>query len=219
MSESFLFPPALAAYYAQVAVREDAILRALRAETARLPEARMQIAAEEGMLLALLVKLLDARRCLEIGVFTGYSSLVTARAMPPDGRLLACDVNAEWTAIARRYWHQAGVAERIELKLAPALVTLEAELAAHRAGTYDFVFIDADKTGYLDYYERSLRLLRPGGLVAVDNTLWSGHVVDANDRSPDTEAIRAFNAHVADDPRVDFCLVPIADGVTLARKR
>jgi|SRR5579885_475642 len=219
MSASFLFPPQLAAYYARVAVREDALLRELRAETARLPNAQMQIAPEEGMLLALLVKVVGARRCLEIGVFTGYSSLVTARALPADGRLLACDVSAEWTAVARRYWHRAGVAERIELRLAPALQTLEAELAAGHAGTYDFAFIDADKTGYLDYYERCLRLLRPGGLMAVDNTLWSGAVADPHDHSADTEALRAFNAHVADDARVDFCLVPIADGVTLARKR
>lgn len=219
MSESFLFPPELAAYYARVAVREDALLRELRAETARLPQAQMQIAAEEGMLLALLVKLLGARRCLEIGVFTGYSSLVTARALPEDGHLLACDVNAEWTAVARRYWQKAGVAQRIELRLAPALKTLDAELAAGAAGRYDFVFIDADKTGYLDYYERCLRLLRSGGLLAVDNTLWSGAVADPRDQSADTEAIRAFNLHVADDARVDFCLVPIADGVTLVRKR
>lgn len=219
MSESFLFSSRLAAYYREVAVREPPLLAELRAETAKLPAARMQIAAEEGQLLGLLVKLIGARHCLEIGVFTGYSSLVTALALPAEGSLLACDVSAEYTAIARRYWQRAGVADRIRLELAPALQTLDAELAGGRGGGYDFAFIDADKTGYIAYYERCLRLVRPGGLIAVDNTLWSGSVADPDDHSEDTRAIRAFNALVADDPRVEFCLVPIADGVTLARRK
>ena len=219
MSESFLFPDQLAAYYDQVGVRESALLARLREETARLPNSRMQIAAEEGQFLDLLVRLSGARRCIEIGVFTGYSSTVTALALPEGGSLLACDINPKTTAIARRYWEEAGVAGRIRLVLAPALQTLDAELAGGGEGAYDFAFIDADKTGYVDYYERCLRLLRPGGLIAVDNTLWSGAVAEATDHSADTEAIRAFNRHVHDDPRVDFCLVPIADGVTLARKR
>ncbi len=218
MSESFLFPEQLGAYYARVAVREFPLLTRLREETAKLPSAGMQIAAEEGQFLDLLIRLIGARRCVEVGVFTGYSSLVTALALPADGFLLACDINPQTTAIARRYWAEAGVADRVRLELAPAVQTLDAELAKGE-GHYDFAFIDADKTGYLDYYERCLRLLRPGGLIAVDNTLWSGSVADPRQRDPDTQAIRAFNDHVRADQRVDFCLVPIADGVTLARKR
>ena len=219
MSESFLFPDQLATYYNKVAIRESPLLARLREETARLPAARMQIAAEEGQFLDLLIRLSGARRCIEVGVFTGYSSLVTALALPADGHLLACDINPVTTAIARRYWAEAGVAGRIRLELAPALQTLDAELAQSGEGSYDFAFIDADKTSYIDYYERCLRLLRPGGLIAVDNTLWSGSVADPRQRDADTQAIRAFNEHVHADRRVDFCLVPIADGVTLARKR
>ena len=218
MSESFLFPDQLAAYYTRVAVRESPLLARLREETARVPASQMQIAAEEGQFLDLLIRLSGARRCVEVGVFTGYSSLVTALALPADGHLLACDINAVTTAIARRYWAEAGVADRIRLELAPALQTLDAELVKGE-GSYDFAFIDADKTSYIDYYERCLRLLRPGGLIAVDNTLWSGSVADPRKRDADTQAIRAFNEHVHADRRVDFCLVPIADGVTLARKR
>ena len=219
MSESFLFPDQLATYYNKVAIRESPLLARLREETAQLPGAQMQIAAEEGQFLDLLVRLSGARRCVEVGVYTGYSSLVTALALPADGRLLACDINERTSAIARRYWAEAGVAERIRLELAPALQTLDAELAKSGEGSYDFAFIDADKTSYIDYYERCLRLLRPGGLIAVDNTLWSGSVADPRKRDADTQAIRAFNQHVHADERVDFCLVPIADGVTLARKR
>ncbi len=219
MSESFLFPDQLATYYNKVAIRESPLLARLREETARLPAARMQIAAEEGQFLDLLIRLSGARRCIEVGVFTGYSSLVTALALPTDGHLLACDINPTTTAIARRYWAEAGVAGRIRLELAPALQTLDAELAKSGEGSYDFAFIDADKISYIDYYERCLRLLRPGGLIAVDNTLWSGSVADPRKRDTDTQAIRAFNEHVHADRRVDFCLVPIADGVTLARKR
>jgi caffeoyl-CoA O-methyltransferase len=219
MSQSFLFPENLAAYYARVAVRERPLLARLRQETAALPMARMQIAAEEGQFLDLMLRLTGARRCIEIGVFTGYSSLVTALALPEDGYLLACDINPDTTAVARRYWAEAGVSSRIRLELAPALHTLEAELAAGAQGSYDFAFIDADKGGYIAYYECCMRLLRCGGLIAVDNTLWSGSVADPDDRSADTEAIRAFNEHVAADRRVDYCLVPISDGVTLVRKR
>jgi predicted O-methyltransferase YrrM len=215
---SFLFPEALGRYYGQVAIRESPLLARLREETAKLPMARMQIAPEEGQLIDLLLRLIGAKRCVEVGVFTGYSSLVTALAMPEDGYLLACDVNREWTEIARRYWDEAGVADLIELKLAPALQTLDAEIQKN-AGKYDFAFIDADKENYLQYYERCLQLLRPGGLIAVDNTLWSGRVADPKVDDVDTKAIRAFNEHVARDRRVEFCLVPIADGVTLARKR
>lgn len=218
-SSSFLLTDRLAEYYPTVAVREPALFAELRRETARLPMARMQIAPEQGQLLALLVRLMQAKRCIEVGVFTGYSSLAVASALPHDGELLACDVSEEWTAIAQRYWQAAAVERKVRLVLAPARDTLDGELAAGQAGCYDFAFIDADKTGYLDYYERCLRLLRAGGLIAVDNTLWSGRVAEPTVRDADTEALRAFNAAVASDDRVDLCLVPIADGLTLLRKR
>lgn len=217
--KSFLLPEKLAEYYERVALREPPLLAQLRADTAALPMAAMQIAPEQGQLMGLLVKLMGARRCIEVGVFTGYSSLVVALALPPEGELLACDVSAEWTAVARRYWERAGVADKIRLELAPALQTLDAERAAGQAGTYDFAFIDADKVNYPGYYERCLGLLRSGGLIAVDNTLWSGRVADAQVCDEDTQALRAFNTAVAQDERVDLCLVPIADGLTLLRKR
>lgn len=218
-SSSFLLGDALGKYYAGVAVRESGLFAELRAETAKLPMARMQIAPEQGQLMALLVRLIGARRCIEVGVFTGYSALAVAGALPEDGELLACDVSEEWTAIARRYWQRAGVDRKIRLVLAPALQTLDAELRAGQAGRYDFAFIDADKTAYADYYERCLQLLRANGLIAVDNTLWSGRVADAGVQDADTLALRAFNDKVARDERVDLCLVPIADGLTLLRKR
>jgi len=216
---SFLLPERLAEYYAGVALREPPVFAELRRETAKLPQAVMQIAPEQAQLMAILVRLMQARRCIEVGVFTGYSSLAVASALPEDGELLACDVSEEWCAIARRYWQKAGVDRKIRLVLAPALQTLERELGAGKAGTYDFAFIDADKTAYRDYYERCLALLRAGGLIAVDNTLWSGRVADPGVRDADTEALREFNASVARDERVDLCLVPIADGLTLLRKR
>lgn len=218
-SSSFLLGDALGQYYAGVAVREAGVFAELRAETARLPMARMQIAPEQGQLLGLLVRLMGARRCIEVGTFTGYSALAVASALPPDGELLACDVSAEWTAIARKYWRKAGVDGRIRLVLAPALQTLDAQLRAGGAGAWDFAFIDADKPAYPDYYERCLALLRPNGLIAVDNTLWSGRVADPAVGDADTVALRAFNEKVARDERVDLCLVPIADGLTLLRKR
>lgn len=216
---SFLLPDALAEYYAGVALREPALFAELRHETAKLPQAVMQIAPEQGQLMGLLVKLMGAKRCIEVGVFTGYSSLAVASALPDDGELLACDVSDEWCAIARRYWVKAGVQRKIRLVLAPAKQTLERELASGQAGSYDFAFIDADKTAYRDYYEMCLRLLRPGGLVAVDNTLWSGRVADPGVTDADTTALRDFNAFVGKDERVDLCLLPIADGLTLLRKR
>jgi O-methyltransferase len=216
---SFLLPGQLAEYYGSVALREPPLFAELRRETAALPQAVMQIAPEQGQLMAILVRLMQARRCIEVGVFTGYSSLAVASALPEDGELLACDVSEEWCAIARRYWQKAGVDRKIRLVLAPAMQTLERELVAGRAGAYDFAFIDADKTSYLGYYELCLRLLRTGGLIAVDNTLWSGRVADPSVRDPDTEALRAFNAFVGQDARADLCLVPIADGLTLLRKR
>ena len=206
-------------YLLSVSLRETDLQRRLREETAALPMARMQISPEQGQFMALLARLTDARRCIEVGVFTGYSSLAVALALPDDGRIVACDVSEEWTAIARRYWAEAGVAGRIDLRLAPALDTLDALVAAGGAGTYDLAFIDADKTAYLDYYERALLLLRPGGLLMTDNTLWSGRVADPEVGDADTVALRHYNEHLQRDARVDLSLVPIGDGLTLARKR
>ena len=206
-------------YLLSASLREPPALARLRAETAAHPRAGMQISPEQGQFMQLLLKLIGARRVVEVGVFTGYSSLAMALALPGDGRILACDISDEYTAIARRHWAEAGVTHKLELVIAPALATLEARLAAGEAGSYDFAFIDADKRGYPDYYERLLELLRPGGLIAVDNTLWSGAVADPADRSPDTVALREFNARLHADERVDLSLVPIGDGLTLARRR
>jgi predicted O-methyltransferase YrrM len=206
-------------YLLKKSLREAAALAALRAETASHPRVNMQIAPEQAQFMQLLVRLMGARRTIEIGVFTGYSSLAVALALPADGHLLACDVSAEYTAIARRHWQRAGVAHKIELVIAPALATLDARLEAGDAGSYDFAFIDADKGGYRAYYERLLHLVRPGGLIAVDNTLWNGAVADPGDRSADTLAIREFNDRLLADERVDLSLVPIGDGLTLARRR
>ena len=205
-------------YLLGVSLREPNVLARLRAETMKLPRAGMQISPEQGQFMALLIKLMGARLVLEIGTFTGYSALAMALALPADGRLIACDVSEEWTATARRYWKEAGVDARIELRLAPALQTLRDLLEAGSAGSFDLIFIDADKGNYLAYYEAGLDLLRPGGLIAVDNTLWDGRVADAAVNDDDTRAIRAFNAALHDDARVDLSLVPIGDGLTLARK-
>ncbi len=169
--------------------------------------------------MGLLARLMGVRKAIEVGTFTGYSALAVARAMPADGRLVACDVSEAWTGIARRYWREAGVADRIELRLAPALETLDALVAAGEAGTFDFAFIDADKENYDGYYERCLALLRPGGLVMIDNVLWNGSVANPDKTDADTEAIRALNARLRDDRRVSLSLVPIGDGLTLCRKR
>ena len=206
-------------YLLGASLRELPLLKRLREETARHPRATMQISPEQGQFMQLLVKLLGAKRCIEVGVFTGYSSLCVALALPQDGRLLACDVSEEFTSVARRYWKQAGVEARIELKLAPALKTLDARIEAGEAGTHDLAFIDADKSNYSGYYERILKLLRPGGLVLVDNVLWSGAVIDEQDKTEDTAAIRAFNEMVKRDERVDVSMLPVGDGLTLARKR
>jgi len=206
-------------YLLSVSLREPDLLRQLREETAAYPAARMQISPEQGQFMALLARLMGARRCLEIGVFTGYSSLALALALPDDGRILACDVSERWTNVARRYWAAAGVAHRIELRLATAMETLDALLAAGEAGRYDFAFLDADKENYVGYYERVLQLLRPGGIVLADNTLWSGRVADPENAEATTVALRHFNEHLHRDERVDLSLVPIGDGLTLARKR
>jgi len=206
-------------YLLAVSLREPDVLRRLREETAKDPAARMQISPEQGQFMALLARLMGARRCLEVGVFTGYSSLALALALPEDGRILACDVSERWTAVARRYWAEAGVSHKIELKLAAALETLERLAGPSATGTFDFAFIDADKENYVGYYERVLELLRPGGLIVVDNTLWSGRVADPENAEADTVAMRHFNEHLHRDERVDLSLVPIGDGLTLARKR
>ncbi len=179
----------------------------------------MQIAPEQGQFMALLIELLGATKTLEIGVFTGYSSLRVALALPPNGKIVACDVSEEYTAIARRYWQTAGVADKIDLRLAPALETLDQLLASGQAETFDFAFIDADKQNYEGYYERSLQLVRRGGLIAIDNVLWSGQVANPQDQDNSTLAIRAFNDKLHHDERVSLSLVPIADGLTLAFKR
>ena len=210
---------ALRGYLLETIVREPEVLARLREETARLPAGGMQISPEQGRLMAFLIELVGARRALEVGVFTGYSSLSVALALPDDGRLVACDVSEEWTNVARRYWKEAGVADKVELRLGPALQTLDALLAAGESGSFDFAFIDADKSGYDAYYERCLALLRRGGLLGVDNTLWGGLVADPSDQSQSTLAIRALNAKIARDSRVSASLIPIGDGLYLARKR
>jgi predicted O-methyltransferase YrrM len=206
-------------YLIEVSLRESDLLRRLREETAADPLARMQISPEQGQFMALLARLTGARRCIEVGVFTGYSSICVASALPEDGRIVACDVSDHWTSIARRYWVEAGVARKVDLRLAPAIETLDALVAAGEAGSYDFAFIDAEKTEYVEYYERALVLLRPGGLVVVDNTLWSGRVADPEVADEDTVALRHFNEHLHRDARIDLSLLPIGDGLTLARKR
>jgi predicted O-methyltransferase YrrM len=210
---------ALYAYLLSASLREPEVMRRLREETRTMPYGRMQIAPEQGQFMALLVELIGARRCLEIGTFTGYSALAVARALPEDGRLVACDISEEYTARAKPFWREAGVDRRIDLRIGPALDTLDELLAQGEAGTYDFAFIDADKGNYLNYFERALELLRRGGLIAVDNVLWSGAVADPTRDDDDTEAIREFNKTLAKDARVSLSMVPIGDGVTLARKR
>ena len=205
-------------YILSVSLREPEVLARLRAQTLQQSMSVMLSAPEQGQFMALLVQLIGARKCLEIGVYTGYSTLWAALALPPDGIVVACDVSEEWTDIAQPYWQQAGVADRIKLRLAPALQTLDQLLAADQAGSFDFAFIDADKENYLDYYEATLQLLRPGGLMMIDNTLWSGAVADNACQDPETRAIRALNEHVHTDERVQMSLLPVADGLTLARK-
>ncbi len=206
-------------YLLSVSVREAEILTQLRKETNRHPMSVMQISPDQGQFMGLLVQLLGAKKTLDIGVFTGYSSLVVALALPSDGRVIACDVDAESTAIARRYWSNAGVADKIDLRLAPALETLDSLLAAGEAGSFDFAFIDADKKNYPNYYERALELLRPGGVIAIDNVLWSGRVADPEDTDKRTIAIRQFNQQLYQDRRVQISMLPIADGLTLAMKQ
>ncbi len=199
-------------------LREPPLLARLREETAAMPAASMQIGPDQGQFMALLVELIGARRTLEVGTFTGYSALVVALALPADGRVVACDISEEFTAVARRYWAEAGVADKIDLRLGPAVETLDALIAEGLSGAFDFMFIDADKQGYDAYYERGLALLRPGGLIAIDNVLWHGAVADPDRQDEETRAIRALNRKVQADERVSISLVPIGDGLMLARK-
>ena len=206
-------------YLLSVSSRESSVLERLRQETAALPNASMQISPDQGQFMGLLVRLMGAKKTLEVGVFTGYSSLSVALALPDNGKIVACDVSEEWTGIAGRYWKEAGVEQKINLRIAPAIQTLDSLLAEGQAGTFDFGFIDADKSNYDGYYERTLKLLRSGGLVAIDNVLWSGRVADPANQEEDTIAIRALNAKLHRDQRIHLSMVPIADGLTLALKR
>ncbi|MEC4885620.1 MAG: class I SAM-dependent methyltransferase [Scytonema sp. PMC 1070.18] len=206
-------------YLLSVSIREPELLTQLRQETSQHPMSEMQIAPEQGQFMALLVQLIGAKKTLDIGVFTGYSSLVVALALPPEGQIVACDTSEEYTAIARRYWQQAGVADKIKLHIAPAIETLDRLLALGEANTFDFAFIDADKSNYNHYYERSLQLVRPGGLIAIDNVLLSGRVANPQQQDNRINRMRAFNQKLHQDPRVTISLVPIADGLTLALKR
>ena len=209
----------LYSYLLSATLREADVLAELRKETAEHSQAQMQVSPEQGQFMALLVQLIGAKKTLEIGVFTGYSALAVAMALPADGQIVACDVSEEFTAIARPYWQKANVASKIDLRIAPALDTLEALIASGESGTFDFAFIDADKSSYDSYYEKSLQLIRPGGLIAVDNTLWYGRVADPAVQDNRTQQIRALNEKVRDDERVTMSLVPIGDGLLLAVKR
>ena len=205
-------------YLLDHSLREHPEQAALREATRTHPRGGMQISPEQGQFMTLLVKLVGARRTIEVGTFTGYSALTVALALPPDGKILACDISDEYTSIGKPYWERAGVADRIDLVIAPAVQTLDARITAGEAGDYDFAFIDADKTGYDDYYERCLQLIRQGGLMAFDNTLWGGAVANPAD-DDDTRALQALNDKLHRDERIDIAMLPIGDGLTLARKR
>ncbi len=209
----------LYAYLQGTSLREPPTFRRCRLDTAELPMSNMQIAPEQGQFMHFLVKLMGAKNAIEIGSFTGYSGLWLASALPSDGCLIACDINKEWTSRARHYWEDAGVMDRIELRIAPALDTLNQLLDREAENHFDFVFIDADKEMYDDYYERALQLLRPGGLIAIDNVLWNGKVADRGATDPDTSALRNLNEKLHNDERIDLSMVPVGDGVTLCRKR
>ncbi|MGB2868742.1 MAG: class I SAM-dependent methyltransferase [Bacteroidota bacterium] len=218
MSKTSFLPTGLHAYLIANSLRESEILKRLRKETTRIPQSTMQISPEQGQFLAMLVKLMGATRTLEIGVFTGYSTLCVASALPPNGTVVACDMSEEWTSIARRYWTEAGVDQKIELHLGAALTTLGQLIIDGKHNSFDFAFIDADKKNLWRYYELCLTLIRPGGLIAVDNVLWSGRVTRKASRDADTRSIRTFNRKVRTDDRVDISMLSIADGMTLLRK-
>jgi predicted O-methyltransferase YrrM len=205
-------------YILSVSLREPSILSELREETAHLPMAKMQISPEQGQFMSWLLRLMNARRAIELGVYTGYSSLTTALALPPDGKLVACDINREWTDIARSYWKKAGVEDKIELHLAPALSTLDQLLAEGAQESFDFAFIDADKENYPLYYERVFQLMRIGGVILIDNVLQGGRVLDTHSQSPSVQAIRGLNESLHRDPRISLSLLPISDGLSLVQK-
>lgn len=205
-------------YLLSSSLREPAVMRNLREATAQMPEHNMQIAPDQGQFMAFLARLINARSCLEIGVFTGYSALAVARVLPEDGRLVACDISDAYTRVGRPFWEEAGVAARIDLRIGPALETLDALTEDGETGGFDFAFIDADKTGYQAYVERCHALVRPGGLILIDNVLWNGAVIDETDTDEDTQAIRALNAALAKDERFDIAMVPVGDGLTLLRR-
>lgn len=211
--------PEFYSYYRSITVREPEILQKLRQETATHPRAMMQIAPEQGQFLAFLVQLIGAKKTLEIGVFTGYSSLVIALALPPDGRIVACDVSDEYTAIARHYWEEAGISEKIDLRIAPALETLDKLISQGYSNSFDFAFIDADKGNYSNYYEKSLELVRKGGLIAIDNVFWGSKVANLEIQDNQTSKIREFNQKLYEDNRINLSVIPIADGLTLALKK
>jgi len=219
MGARSLLPDNIERYVGETIAKETPVQKRLRAETAKLPMAGMQIGPDQGALLALLVRLIGAKRTIEIGTFTGYSALAVAQALPQGGKVIACDVSKEWTSIGQRYWKEAGVADRIDLRLAPAVETLKGLLSGGGAGSFDFAFIDADKSNYDAYYELCLQLVRVNGLIAVDNVLWSGAVLNDKKRDADTDALRALNLKIRDDARVDSVLLTVGDGLTLARKR
>jgi caffeoyl-CoA O-methyltransferase len=210
---------ALYEYMISVSSREPGVLRRLREETAAMPQHAMQISPEQGQFMGLLVELAGARKCLEIGTFTGYSALSVARKLPDDGTLVACDISQDFTDRAKPFWEEAGVADKIDLRIGPAMETLDQMLGNGEKGTFDFTFIDADKTNYMGYFQRALDLSRQGGLICVDNVLWSGKVADPSRNDEDTKAIRAFNLAVSKDARISLSMLPIGDGLTLARKR
>ena len=210
---------ALDAYLATLLPEEPAVLLRLREETSRLEAASMQIGWDQARCMTFLLRCLGARNTIEVGVFTGYSTLITALALPDSGRIIACDINREWTEIAMKYWRETGVDDKIDLRIGPAADTLDRVLADGNEQSVDFAFIDADKTGYDGYYERCLALLRPGGVIVIDNALWGGSVADSADCSDDTRAIRALNEKISRDPRVEAYLAPVGDGVHLAWKK
>ncbi len=211
--------PAVYAYYQKHAFRDSAILKKLREQTHKMSAGNMQISPEQGQFMALLVELIQAKKTLDIGVFTGYSALCVALALPPDGKVVGCDINVEWTKIARRFWEEAGVSDKIDLRLGPAVETLQTLIDENEAGTFDFAFIDADKKNYLEYYEKAFTLLRKGGLIAIDNVLWGGDVADPSENDENVQMIRQVNETLLLDDRVTISMLPIGDGLTLARKR
>lgn len=220
MADQLAVTPEVLTYVREVSLRDDEILRGLREMTATLPAGlAMQVMAEEGQLLSLLVTLTGARTVLEIGTFTGYSTLCMARALPPDGLIITCDIFDKWPSIAAGYWQRAGVADRIDVRIGDATQTLDKINAELGDNSIDFAFIDADKTNYVSYYEAAFRLVKPGGLIVIDNTLFFGRVIDSDRHDPETEAIRELNTLLRDDDRVEISLLPMADGITLARKK